>query len=124
MFMMEVGEKLSIALCVGDEMIRCTGVVATKYPQVGNGMDFVDMAPDDRLRLSKYLAEMSHSICAERQQTAVAILHYELSRVPWHVGKYSSEFDAFGTHATACRMRALFIVTAHCPCARQPRACA
>jgi hypothetical protein len=28
------------------------GVVATKYPQVGNGIDFIDIAPDDRLRLN------------------------------------------------------------------------
>jgi hypothetical protein len=33
------------------------GVVATKYPQVGNGIDFIDMAPDDRLKLSAYIAE-------------------------------------------------------------------
>jgi len=57
MFTMEVGEKLSIALSIGDEVIRSTGVVATKYPQVGNGIDFIDMAPDDRLKLSKYLAD-------------------------------------------------------------------
>jgi len=57
MFTMDVGEKLSIALSVGDEVIRCAGVVATKYPQVGNGIDFIDMAPDDRLKLSKYLAD-------------------------------------------------------------------
>src|SRR5579864_8129212 len=44
MFTMDVGEKLSITLSVGD-MILCTGVVATKYPQVGNGIDFIDMAP-------------------------------------------------------------------------------
>ncbi len=44
MFTMDVGEKLSIAFSVND-VIRCTGVVATKYPQVGNGIDFIDMAP-------------------------------------------------------------------------------
>ena len=26
--------------------------VATNYPQVGNGIDFVEMSPEDRLRLS------------------------------------------------------------------------
>jgi len=57
MFTTEVRDKLSIALSVGDEVVRCAGVVATKYPQVGNGIDFIDMAPDDRLKLSKYLAE-------------------------------------------------------------------
>jgi len=63
MFTMDVGEKLSIALSIGD-VIRCTGVVATKYPQVGNGIDFIDLAPDDRLKLSQYLAG-----CAENDST-------------------------------------------------------
>src|SRR5437899_7238586 len=31
---------------------------------------------------------------AEGQQTAIAILHHELARVPWHVGKSPSEFYA------------------------------
>jgi hypothetical protein len=30
-------------------------VIATKHPQVGNGIDFIDMAPNERLRLSEYL---------------------------------------------------------------------
>jgi hypothetical protein len=56
MFTMDVGEK-SIGLSVEDDIIRCAGVVATKYPQVGNGIDFIDMAPDERLKLSAYIAE-------------------------------------------------------------------
>src|SRR3984893_4092310 len=31
---------------------------------------------------------------AESQQTAIAILHHELPRVPWHVAKSPSEFYA------------------------------
>jgi c-di-GMP-binding flagellar brake protein YcgR len=57
MFTMEVGTRLSLALSLKDDMVRCMGVVATKYPQVGNGIDFIDMAPDDRLKLSAYIAE-------------------------------------------------------------------
>jgi hypothetical protein len=33
---------------------------------------------------------------AEGQQTAVAILHYKLSRVPWHVAKSPRELHSFG----------------------------
>ena len=33
---------------------------------------------------------------AESQQTAIAILHHELARVPWHVGRSPSEFYALG----------------------------
>ena len=57
MFTMEVGTRLGIALSLGNEVIRCTAVVATKYPQVGNGIDFIDMAQADRLTLSRYIAE-------------------------------------------------------------------
>jgi hypothetical protein len=57
MFTMEVGTTLNLALSLDDTVIRCMGVVATKYPQVGNGIDFIDMDPDDRLKLSTQMAE-------------------------------------------------------------------
>ena len=55
MFTMGVGTKLSVALSLSDGIVRCSGVVATKYPQVGNGIDFIDIAPDDRLKLNAML---------------------------------------------------------------------
>jgi hypothetical protein len=54
---MEKGTKLSVGLSVEDYVIRCNAVIATKHPQVGNGIDFIDIAPHDRLRLSEYIAE-------------------------------------------------------------------
>ena len=57
MFTMDVGTRLNVALSLKDAMIRCMGVVATKYPQVGNGIDFIDMDPDERLKLNSYIAE-------------------------------------------------------------------
>src|SRR6266851_3632981 len=42
---------------------------------------------DDRRRLQ---------VRAESQQTAIAILHHELARLPWHVAKSPSEFYALG----------------------------
>jgi hypothetical protein len=42
---MDKGTKLSVSLSVKDHVIRCNAVVATKHPQVGNGIDFIDMAP-------------------------------------------------------------------------------
>ena len=56
-FTMEVGTRLSLALSLKDDVIRCMGVVATKYPQVGNGIDFIDMVPNGRLKLSAYIAQ-------------------------------------------------------------------
>jgi c-di-GMP-binding flagellar brake protein YcgR len=59
MFTMDVGTSLGVTLSLDHEVIRCTGVVATKYPQVGNGIDFIDMPSDDRLKLSRYIAEQN-----------------------------------------------------------------
>lgn len=47
MFTLEVGTKLDLILSLKDETIRLKGVVATKYPQVGNGIDFIDISPQD-----------------------------------------------------------------------------
>lgn len=57
MFTMEVGTRLSLVFSCGDHSIATDAVVATKYPQVGNGIDFVDMAPEDRLKLERFLSE-------------------------------------------------------------------
>ena len=54
MFTMGLGIKLKLVLSLKDEIIRCMGLVTTKYPQVGNGIDFIDITPEDRLRLSKH----------------------------------------------------------------------
>jgi hypothetical protein len=54
---MDKGTKLSVSLSVKDHLIRCNAVVATKHPQVGNGIDFIDIAPSDRLRLNEHIAE-------------------------------------------------------------------
>ncbi len=57
MFTMDIGTKQCVALSMKDAVIRCIGIVATKYPQVGNGTDFIDMTPNDRLKLSEYIEE-------------------------------------------------------------------
>jgi hypothetical protein len=56
-FTMEVGMRLEVALSVKGETIRCVGVVATKHPQVGNGIDFIDLASADQLKFSEYIKE-------------------------------------------------------------------
>ena len=59
MFTMEVETRLGITLSLDNEVIHCTAVVATNYPQVGNGIDFIDMAQADRLQLSRYIEEQN-----------------------------------------------------------------
>ena len=58
MFTMDVGTRLALVFSCGDRKIETNAVVATKYPQVGNGIDFIDMAPEDRLKLDEFLAEL------------------------------------------------------------------
>jgi len=57
MFTMEIGTKLDVILSIKGGKLSATGVVVTKYPQVGNGIDFVDIAPNDLLTLSQYIEE-------------------------------------------------------------------
>ncbi len=46
---------------------------------------------------------------AKGQQTAIAVLYYELSRAPWHVGKPSRELHALGRVLALKRVRAFDI---------------
>jgi c-di-GMP-binding flagellar brake protein YcgR len=56
MFTLEVGTKLKIVLWINDIKVSTGGVVVTRDLQVGNGIDFTDMAPEDRVRLKQFLA--------------------------------------------------------------------
>jgi c-di-GMP-binding flagellar brake protein YcgR len=57
MFTMDVGTKLVLVFSVKHNKIGANGIVVTKYPQVGNGIDFVDIATQDRLKLSEFISE-------------------------------------------------------------------
>ena len=57
MFTMDVGTRLALSFSCGDVQIPTNAVVATKYPQVGNGIDFIDMTAEDRLKLGEFLAQ-------------------------------------------------------------------
>jgi hypothetical protein len=56
MFTLEVGTKLKIVLWINDVKVSTGGVVVTRDLQVGNGIDFTDIAPEDRVRLEQFLA--------------------------------------------------------------------
>jgi c-di-GMP-binding flagellar brake protein YcgR len=56
MFTLDVGLKLEIVLSLEGERIGARAVIVTKYPQVGNGIDFVDMSAEDRRRLSDFIS--------------------------------------------------------------------
>jgi c-di-GMP-binding flagellar brake protein YcgR len=56
MFTMDVGTELMVALSIGGETIHANGVVVTKYPQVGNGIDFTQMHPNGSRKLSEFIS--------------------------------------------------------------------
>src|SRR5216683_3846347 len=55
MFTLEVGTKLKIVLWLNDVQVSTGGIVVTRDLQVGNGIEFTDMAPEDRERLKHFL---------------------------------------------------------------------
>lgn len=55
MFTLEVGTALEIVMWIDGEKITGKGVVATKYPQVGNGIHIQEMAAEDRAKLDAFL---------------------------------------------------------------------
>jgi len=59
MFPLDVGAKVFMTLWLNEQAVRTNAVVATKYPQLGNGFDFVDMSLDDLLKVSEFLHTMA-----------------------------------------------------------------
>ena len=57
MFTIEIGTKVELVLSLNQEKVIAEAVVVTKTPQVGNGIDFVEMTPEDRLKLTQYMAD-------------------------------------------------------------------
>ena len=67
MFTLPIGTNLTIILWLDDEKLSTSGRVVTRFPQVGNGIEFADMRSEDKARLSHLLGERQ-----ERQQAAAA----------------------------------------------------
>jgi len=55
MFTMELGTKLTLVFSLNAGKIQAQGIVTTRFPQVGNGVDFVVMGPADRAKLAEYI---------------------------------------------------------------------
>jgi hypothetical protein len=56
---LDVGRSLHIVFSLGDECIGASAVVVTKFPNIGNGIDFIDMEPNDRMKLHYFIAASS-----------------------------------------------------------------
>jgi len=63
MFTLGLGSKVLLTLWLADRPIQASAIVVTNDPQLGNGFDFVEMNPSDRLLLHEFLRayELSHS---------------------------------------------------------------
>jgi c-di-GMP-binding flagellar brake protein YcgR len=59
MFPLDVGAKVFMTLWLNEKPVRTRAVVATKYLQLGNGFDFVDMSLDDLLKVSEFIKAMA-----------------------------------------------------------------
>jgi len=56
---LDVGSRLSIVLWLGDEKVIAEGVVITRHPQFGNGIELAGMSMEDRDNLVRYLKSIS-----------------------------------------------------------------
>ena len=55
MFTLDVGTKLDMVIWLDGQKLTAKGVIATRYPQVGNGIDITDIKPEDRAKLDAFL---------------------------------------------------------------------
>ncbi len=55
MFTLDVGTKLDIVMWLDGQKLSAKGIIATRYPQVGNGIDITDIKPEDRAKLEAFL---------------------------------------------------------------------
>jgi hypothetical protein len=56
MFTMDIGTNVELVLSLDGANIHAAGTIATKYPQVGNGIDFQNMNAADSQKLSDFVS--------------------------------------------------------------------
>jgi c-di-GMP-binding flagellar brake protein YcgR len=56
-FTLLTGTRLGLTLWVRDEPIKVTALVATSYPHMGNGFEFVEIKPKEQLKLGEFILE-------------------------------------------------------------------
>jgi len=58
MFTFAPGTRVSLTLWFGEKRISAAAMVVTRHPQVGNGLEFIDMVPEDRLDLNALISHV------------------------------------------------------------------
>jgi c-di-GMP-binding flagellar brake protein YcgR len=57
-FTLEVGRMLELVLSVKNHKLPIRAVVVSRHPQVGNGIMFLEMEREDRIRLQHFLKSL------------------------------------------------------------------
>jgi c-di-GMP-binding flagellar brake protein YcgR len=55
MFTLDIGARVALTLWLDEQQIHTGAVIATRYPQVGNGFEFIEITSEDRLKLNSYI---------------------------------------------------------------------
>ena len=69
MFTLPKGTELSVVFWAGGQRLTAKGVVATHYPQVGNGIDIVEMSCADRATLRTFCQKHESSSQVEHVES-------------------------------------------------------
>ena len=71
MYTYPVGTPLELKLYVNDDTLLIVAKVVTCYPQVGNGIDFEKILPEDEAQLRAFLDDVARKELAEKEQETV-----------------------------------------------------
>jgi c-di-GMP-binding flagellar brake protein YcgR len=72
MFTLDVGTKLKMKLWLDSVSLSTTGIVTTRHPQVGNGIQFTSLDDGDVRKLEQFLAD--HAVAGERVSSRVKMV--------------------------------------------------
>src|SRR5205807_9705958 len=60
-FTQEVSSEVDIVFWIGESKICAKGVVVSSHPNVGNGLKFTYISPEDQFVLKNYLETLQHA---------------------------------------------------------------
>ena len=69
MFTLPTGTELSVLFWLDEQKLTAKGIVATHYPQVGNGIDIVEMSSGDRAALDHFCQRHDTSMTVDQVES-------------------------------------------------------
>ena len=64
-FPLPVGTVVDVRIGMGDTVVQAKAVVKTSHPGLGNGIDFMEMTPANKLQLEHYLGVLPETQAPE-----------------------------------------------------------